>query len=158
MIFNEVTSEHRRRLGNALLELFDLAFLPLVMFFALCSSCLGVIVTFPIKPLNWSSSAILRKESSFQYSITVDKRGNVKRVFTWNLPNKDIKITKVMLAIRVLETQQSRNLNEMYLRWRCKARNQRGRAASTLGCFSKTPFFGNSRCAKWIFGPWVNRN
>ena len=34
-------------------------------------------------------------------SITCDKQGNVIRKFMWSLPDKDIKITKVMWALRV---------------------------------------------------------
>ena len=85
VIFNEVTLEHRRRLGNALLELFDLAFLPLVMLFALCSSCLGVKVTFPIKPLNW------RKESNFQYSLSECLKHNKVGIWMKCIWDEDVK-------------------------------------------------------------------
>ena len=39
----------------------------------------------------------------FRESFTVNKRGDVLRIFNWSAPNRNLKITKVMLAHRVLE-------------------------------------------------------
>ena len=38
-------------------------------------------------------------------SITTDKEGNVIRRFMWSLPSEDIKITKVMRALRVFDVK-----------------------------------------------------
>ena len=40
---------------------------------------------------------------NFRDSITTDKQGNVVWNFMWSLPARDIKFTKVMWALRVLE-------------------------------------------------------
>ena len=39
----------------------------------------------------------------FRESFTVNKRGDVLRIFNWSAPNRNLKVTKVMLAHRVLE-------------------------------------------------------
>ena len=39
----------------------------------------------------------------FRESFTVNKRGDVLRSYNWSAPNRNLKITKVMLAHRVLE-------------------------------------------------------
>ena len=41
----------------------------------------------------------------FRDSITIDKHGNVVWNFMWSVLTKDIKFTKVMLALRVLNGQ-----------------------------------------------------
>ena len=38
-------------------------------------------------------------------SITVNNKGSVLRTFMWSAPNQDLKVTKVMRAIKVLEGQ-----------------------------------------------------
>ena len=39
----------------------------------------------------------------FRESFTVNKRGDVLRSYNWSAPNRNLKVTKVMLAHRVLE-------------------------------------------------------
>ena len=39
----------------------------------------------------------------FRESFTVNKRGDVLRIFDWSAPNRNLKVIKVMLAQRVLK-------------------------------------------------------